>query len=248
MSADAVLLVDAGNSRVKWGVAVAGGWLDRGQLDTALAAERFAEVALGLRGQVSAALGCQVAGPRVAAGLEAAAARAGLSLRWNRACASQCGVVNGYEVPESLGADRWAALVAARHRVGGPCLVVNAGTAITIDSLDGDGRFLGGMILPGIDTMLDLMASSTAGLPRAPGYHEPFPVRTADAMTTGAIEAAAGAAQRAHERLGNHCHAHVTTVVSGGAGGRLAPLLPGRVLEVDQLVLEGLRVVAGVDP
>src|SRR5687767_15371804 len=62
---------------------------------------------------------------------------------WLRAESERCGVRNRYEIPDRLGPDRWAALIAARELHAGPCLVVNAGTATTVDMLSEDGSFLG---------------------------------------------------------------------------------------------------------
>ena len=65
----------------------------------------------------------------------------------------QCGVRNGYAKPAQLGSDRWAALIAAWHLVQRKCLVVDSGTATTIDTLSGQGEFVGGLILPGVELM-----------------------------------------------------------------------------------------------
>jgi type III pantothenate kinase len=64
----------------------------------------------------------------------------------------RCGVVNAYEEPGRLGVDRWLALLGAASLVDGDCLVIDAGSAITLDLLRADGRHLGGAILPGINT------------------------------------------------------------------------------------------------
>ncbi len=64
------------------------------------------------------------------------------------------GVINGYRQPERLGVDRWLALIGAAGLVDGDCVVIDAGSAITLDLLRGDGQHLGGAILPGINTSL----------------------------------------------------------------------------------------------
>src|SRR5665811_873452 len=76
----------------------------------------------------------------------------------------QCGVRNGYSNAGQLGSDRWAALIAAWHLVRGKCLVVNCGTAITIDTLSEEGKFLGGLILPGVDLMRRSLVAATSQL------------------------------------------------------------------------------------
>jgi type III pantothenate kinase len=174
----------------------------------------------------------------------AAVVARGVDMRWNVSQASQAGVTNGYDEPSRLGADRWAALIGARARVGSACVVVNAGTAITVDSLSRDGQFLGGIILPGLETMLHALEVRTAGLRRLPGSHRDFPTTTADAMTTGVVDAAVGAVQRVQGRLALLVRGEVRTLLSGGAAESLRPHLADGCECVDQLVLEGLRVAA----
>jgi len=80
------------------------------------------------------------------------AARFGDAVTRCRSEAESCGVVNGYDEPGRLGVDRWLALLGAASLVAGDCVVIDAGSAITLDLLRGDGRHLGGAILPGIRT------------------------------------------------------------------------------------------------
>jgi len=243
MSAPTVLVVDAGNTRLKWGLAREGRWLLRDAVDTEDAAGLEHTLAR-LPVTPSAAVGCNVAGAAVGVRVSAVIAARGVELRWNIPRASQAGVTNGYDEPSRLGADRWAALIGAWAQVGSACVVVNAGTAITVDSLSPDGRFLGGIILPGPETMLHALEVRTAGLRRMPGSHRDFPTTTADAMTTGVVDAAVGAVQRVQERLARLVSGQVRTLLSGGAAASLRPHLADGCECVDQLVLEGLRVVA----
>ena len=89
---------------------------------------------------------------------------------------SQCSVSNGYDEADRLGSDRWAALIAAHHlHPDRDLLVVQAGTAVTIDTLSAQGNFRGGMIVPGFRLMLDALARSTAGLDTGREKSAPFP-------------------------------------------------------------------------
>src|SRR5258707_3910955 len=94
-----------------------------------------------------------VAGGSVRKKLETLLARRSMVPTWVKAKRRECGVTNGYGRPDQLGADRWAALIGAWSILRGPCLVVSAGTATTVDILRGDGGFVGGGILPGLDLM-----------------------------------------------------------------------------------------------
>lgn len=157
--------------------------------------------------------------------------------------AAACGVVNGYRDPAQLGADRWAAVVAAWQRTRGACLVVCAGTATTIDALDETGRFPGGLILPGLDLMRSALSNGTARLPLGQGRQVAFPAATDDAIISGCLAAQAGAI--AHQL--RHLPAGVPCWLTGGAAPLIAPLLDAPCQQVEHLVLEGLGHLAWRD-
>lgn len=238
-----VLCIDSGNSRIKWGLAAGDGWLARG----ALAHDAVAELAQALQDHLVPArvLIANVAGAPALAAIHAALAEMTLaqdSIVEVRAEAMRAGVRNGYREPGRLGVDRWCALIGARAQVSGAALVVMAGTATTVDTLTADGLFRGGLILPGIDLMRRSLARDTAGLPFADGQHQAWPQCTDDAIVTGILEAQAGAIERAWRRLADPA---APCLLSGGAAGRLAGLLDLPVQAVENLPLEGLRVLAG---
>ena len=142
----------------------------------------------------SRVVGVNVAGEAARVRLEAQLARWRIAPEWLTAGAAACGVQNRYARPAQLGADRWASLCAARRRsladdlFPPACVVVNAGTAVTVDALDADGVFRGGLILPGLRLMLRALAENTAALKVAPGEMRPFPDNTADALYSGAMQ------------------------------------------------------------
>ncbi|MBM3346978.1 MAG: type III pantothenate kinase, partial [Betaproteobacteria bacterium] len=186
-----------------------------------------------------------VAGEGARAALSGALANLVAPVTWARSRAAQCGVSNGYGRPETLGVDRWAALIGARHRHAGDCIVVGAGTATTIDILRATGEFRGGVILPGLDLMKRSLAENTARLPLADGAFADEPRSTEDAIETGALHAQAGAIERMHARAGG---ARAACFLSGGTAARIAAQLslPHRVL--DHLVLDGLVRIALEEP
>lgn len=238
-----VLCIDSGNSRIKWGLAYGNCWLARG----ALAHDAAAELAPALREHPMATrvLIANVAGAQALVAIHAALT--GMTLAPDsivdvRAEAMRAGVRNGYREPSRLGVDRWCALIGARAQVSGAALVVMAGTATTVDTLTADGLFRGGLILPGIELMRRSLARDTAGLPFAEGQHQPWPQCTDDAIVSGILEAQAGAIERAWHRLDNPA---APCLLSGGAAGRLAGLLDLPVKAVEDLPLDGLRVLAG---
>jgi type III pantothenate kinase len=163
---------------------------------------------------------------------------------WLRAETERCGVRNLYERPEQLGPDRWAALIAARAlHASGPALVVNAGTATTVDMLSGDGRFLGGAILPGVELMRFVLHEHTGRLPIQEGKYRDTPRNTVDAIETGCRHAQAGAIERMY-RAFRELDANPLCVVSGGAGQSLMDQLSAPRRYVENLVLDGLARIA----
>ena len=237
-----ILAIDAGNSRIKWGLAEDGTWLRQSWVPTQEAGSLGA--AWRRLPSPQAVIAANVAGDLVERALAAAARRFHRRIRFVHAAVSQCGVRSSYDYPEQLGADRWAALIGAWHLYRGPCVVVGAGTTMTVDALATDGVFLGGMIVAGLDLMREALARGTAGLKAEAGQFAFFPASTADAIESGAVNALAGAVERMLRFLREAGQAAPLIVLSGGAAPQLAPQLNGGVEVVDNLVLEGLTRIA----
>jgi type III pantothenate kinase len=236
-----ILAIDAGNSRIKWGVHADGSWEVQGWVETASAAKLARAWAdLG----PDAVIASNVAGSRVQGRIAGAARRFGRQARFLRSAALQCGVRNSYDQPAQLGPDRWAALIGARGLHRGACVVVGAGTTLTVDALSADGVFLGGMIVPGAGLMRAALARNTARLRPKAGRYAYFPASTADAIESGAVNALAGAVERMLRFMREAGEDALLTVVSGGGAQALAAHLNGMVEVVDNLVLEGLVRIA----
>lgn len=227
-----ILCLDAGNTRLKYGLTDGAGWRQCG----ALHYPDFAGLPAALAAKPTRIVACNVAGAAVRQRIEALAGSLGIPLLWLASSAAACGVRNGYDTPQQLGADRWAALIGARALHDGAAVVVMAGTATTIDALDDTGRFRGGLILPGLALMRAALAGNTAGLPHATGHYRELPTNTDDAIVSGAIHATLGAIERIRATLG----AGSRCLISGGAAGELAPHLAVAHRLIENLVLEGL--------
>lgn len=234
-----ILCLDSGNSRIKWGGHDGSRWLGQGALDHGEVA-RLSEIAArwpDCERLLLANVAGAAAGERIRAALGPLAGR----LTEVRSTAAAAGVVNGYRFPEKLGVDRWCALIGARSLAAGPLLVVMAGTATTVDTLAADGRFLGGLILPGVQLMREALGQGTAGLPLAAGEYREHPQCTEDAIHSGVLAAQAGAIERAYARLpeaGGLC------LLAGGNAGLIAPLLAIPCRQAANLPLEGLKEIA----
>jgi type III pantothenate kinase len=242
MVPDAILAIDAGNTRIKWGLHEAGAWRATGAVETT----NTDALAVSLRGAMpaTAAIASNVAGAAVHAAIETACKDAGMPVRFVRSEAKQLGVTSGYRDPSQLGTDRWVALIAAHHARTGHKLVINAGTALTIDALTGDGRFLGGVIVPGPALMRRSLDRATAALRESEGALREFPASTPEAIATGAILACAGAADRVAQSMDAHGTPPGLIILSGGAARELASAL-GLPHELhENLVLDGLQLIA----
>lgn len=235
-----MLLLDVGNSRCKWALVQDGAWLRQGVVgNTEWIALQHAFAALPVPARI---LVSNVAGEAMAQCLSGVCSGWQRPLEFITACAEQCGVRNSYERPERLGSDRWAALIAAWDRTHAACLVVNCGTATTIDALSVQGEFLGGLILPGVSLMQHSLATNTAQLNAEQGELQDFPRNTADAIHSGMLRATLGAIRHQFGLLQAH-GGNVRCLLGGGAAGIVLPHLDLPSERMDNLVLQGLQII-----
>ena len=246
------VLVDVGNTRIKWatleGGALArrGNAVHRGALDAALAA--FAAALPKSPGRVVVA---NVAGEALAARLEKlVAARPGASLELVATSAERFGVRCAYREPSRLGVDRWVAVVAAHHTARGAACVIDAGTAVTFDAVDATGAHLGGLILPGAALLAAALDKNTSDIgTTAPVIDVPRGVdllgkSTAAAVGNAAWLALAAALDRAAATVARGLGGAPVVYLTGGDAPALAPWLETRVEQRADLVLEGLKLFA----
>lgn len=235
-SAATRLCIDAGNTRIKWGLHDGTAWCAKGHVPTVQAGD----LATALAGLPAAECRISnVAGPEVAAWIEAALPGGpGLETRWLKSRPQGNGLRLRYD-SERLGSDRYAALIAAR--LYAPCVVVCAGTAITVDGLDADGVFRGGLILPGRRLLTGVWSGATHALESAPGRVCDWPQTTVDALESGRIWAVVGAIEKI--RGGLAANAKPRILLSGGDADWLVPHVPPPCTVVEDIVLEGLRCV-----
>lgn len=256
-----ILLLDIGNTRVKWA------WLEEFSLGASAAAAHDtthrawqAEIEADGRAPHRILVG-NVAGPAVR----------DVVIEWARrhfrvhpeilaAQAQACGVRNAYAAPEMLGIDRWLSLLAARRASQRPTCVLAAGTAFTVDALDATGRHLGGFILPGLQLLNESLAATAAetGLPTS-SLQDPFAVDLGGDAAISAVNAGwasdvpqpsgplallAATADRTIQHLAERSGSEPRVVLTGGDSTTLAPLLRHRPTVMPDLVMSGLALVA----
>lgn len=163
------------------------------------------------------------------------------------ATASACGVTNAYTDPETLGVDRWAAMLAAHREYPGNVCVVDCGTAVTLDLVTAVGGHRGGLILPGLEILQQQLLQNTAQL-RMSGMRPvttPLADTTTAGVSAGAVYLLAAAIDRCVADMRAEQGAGIDIVVTGGDAGRILPLLQGNAYHAENLVLSGIAMLAG---
>ena len=243
-----LLVIDSGNTRTKWALADNAGKLSPMEicLNANIAKANFPTA------QAQSAVIANVAGEAMAQQLTQLLQP--IKAHFISASVQACGVKNSYQ--NTLGADRWAALVAAWRNTKHATVVVNAGTAITIDCIGKDGAFVGGTIMPGLRLMHESLSKNTAQLRvdevNASDFDADFPANTQDGIETGCLNAVAGAIHLMQKRLEKHSGWLPKLIISGGDAHKIAKALSTPILNIstkqviiaDSLVLQGLVLLS----
>jgi type III pantothenate kinase len=244
-----ILLIDVGNSRLKW--AWADGDLCSEQISLAHDGEPapgWLQLVVATGRQPQRILVSNVAGPRFAEVLRGALTRQfGVDPEFASVAANAAGVTCAYREPQQLGVDRWLAVIGAWHRAQRAVCVVDSGTATTVDAVDDAGLHLGGMILPGLDLMTESLFKRTSDIAQAvnPGPSSRvtiFADTTSAAVRSGAVFATAALAERAAGELEKRTGRAPALYLTGGTATRIAPSLARANEVVPDLVLRGLAI------
>jgi type III pantothenate kinase len=236
------LLLDIGNSRLKWAWAE-GLTLEHcesvGYRPSKLA---YALSELRLDTAPEAIWVSNVAGAQAVEAISAwAAAQWGLKPAFVKSEARACGLINAYAAPARLGVDRWLAMIAALHHGSGAVCVVDAGTALTVDAVSADGRHLGGLIAPGIASMrLILHERTQLSLPQEGGALSLFAGDTDSAIASGTLHGALALVERVYAELASLYDNAPRAELTGGESPLLHPHLQEGWTLAPHLVLEGL--------
>jgi type III pantothenate kinase len=155
------------------------------------------------------------------------------------------GLRNGYREPHTLGADRWAALIGARAETERSVCVVDCGTAVTIDALNADGEFVGGVIFPGVALLREALTRGTAGIRMAEGDEISCLARaTADGVAAGSVYGLAGAIVNVTREFEEALEEPMELLMTGGDADRVIAYLARPARHVPDLVLKGLARIA----
>ena len=238
------LLLDGGNSQLKWA------WVENGTFSEVGRAPyrdltQLGEEWLQFADDDVKIVGCAVCGSVKKAMVEEQLTR---PVEWLSSMPQALGIRNHYRRPEEHGSDRWFNALGSRRFTQNACVVVSCGTAITTDALTEDNHYLGGTIMPGFHLMKEAMALKTANLNRPIGKVYPFPTTTPNAIASGMMDAVCGALMMMHGRLKDKTGEGkpVDIIITGGGAARVVQALPesfvhdNQVKIVDNLVIHGL--------
>jgi type III pantothenate kinase len=253
-----LLLVDIGNTRVKWARLVDGkmgrqhaaanaGW-GPGEYSRRI-------IGRGWSRDEGRIVVSSVAGDDVNRALTAAAREAKSPVpEFVASERSAAGITTEYLDPWRLGVDRFVGAIGAHHLASGqPVCVVNVGTAITIDLVDGSGSHHGGAILPGPALMVSSLLTQTSGIRRRAtggpsGITSLFAKTTRTAIGQGARYAAAAVVDRAIEEARIQVGSRPLVLLTGGGSADIKPLIRSPAVSLPDLVLHGLAVWARQTP
>lgn len=239
------LLVDVGNSRLKWAWAAAGRWTPGGsEAHPGADLPALLDSVWGIHPRPRQVVLASVAAPARTQELIAwLQARWGLSPHVVRAQPALLGVQNRYDDPTRLGADRWAALIAARALTPHAACVISCGTAVTVDALSATGEFLGGVILPGLRLARQCLLTHTQ-LREIDGEDmHCFARNTGDGVAAGTLFGLAGGIDRVIDEFSSALGATARVIVAGGDAARIVPRLRHPAIEAPDLVLKGLALI-----
>ena len=240
---DKMLLLDAGNSKLKWA------WVENGRITAADKAAYWNLEPLAHSWQQHGGEHVRIIGSAVCgeAKQQAVAEQLGREPEWLGSMPQALGIRNHYRRVSEHGADRWFNILGSRLFTEHACVVGSCGTAVTIDALTADNHYLGGSIMPGFNLMKEAMAQHTANLNRPTGRAYPFGTTTANAMAGGMLDAICGAVLLMHTRLQQkHPGQIVAVIITGGGAAKVKQGLPEQfaldnpIQIVDNLVLHGL--------
>ena len=245
------LLLDAGNTRLKWGICVDGSITRTGIFSQdPLTKSGLAKLAAKLPRKVDTILASNVAGPSFATKLSSVIGlHCGQDVRFARSEREAFGIQNAYRQPRRLGVDRWVAMIGARAESKAALCVVDAGSAITIDAVDRHGQHLGGQIIPGLHLMHRSLEGETSGISGLrvrsgdPGSGMALFARgTERGVQAGALNAICGAIERSVAIM-RKAGLRPKIILTGGGATPILKQLGDKVLHRPHLVLQGLATM-----
>lgn len=240
-----VILMDAGNSRIKWcwltekglGTVNYRSYEELGKVDTltALLSEQKPDQLVAVH----------VLGDKFDDTIRLTSQTLDIDYHIVRSLADAYGVKNAYDKPAQLGADRFVALAGAHHHYKNRAvIVIDCGTAVTIDGISSSGQHIGGVIIPGLQLWADTLINNTEMLHASDTLaSEVFATNTKDGINSGRLLGLSGAINNICDVMENNMQAPIKRVLCGGDSPTLSALMPDSYELMPDLVLHGLRII-----
>lgn len=240
-----ILLIDAGNTQIKWRCLVQGELFGGGQqVHHGNLSPDLLHKIWGSLAAPSSVWGVNVAGVRIAEQISQwSISKWGLIPNFVTASQQMGNVANGYHEPEKLGADRWMALVGADHIMQGACCIADCGSAVTIDCMNGVHEHIGGLIIPGLTMMPQCVSNNTAEVTFTAGETVWLGRDTASCLTSGAVHSIVGALQRMAGLMEDRFSPPMICIITGGDAPKLLPWLGKEWIYEPDLIFIGLSAV-----
>jgi type III pantothenate kinase len=246
-----ILVIDVGNTRLKWAWLTSTGLSDQQAVVHRDTKPAIWTTAVFKSGQTpNRVLVSNVAGPEMGKTLAKLAKKIfRVNAEFITAAREYHGLTNGYLDPTLLGADRWLALIGAWTKARAALCVVDAGTAVKVDSVDSSGQHQGGLIAPGIHMMREALMNKTSDIAKAASNSSPslagvLANNTIAAVSRGAVFALAGMADRAAEVIEQSTGTTPRLFITGGDASMITGTMRSHGEIVPDLVLQGLAVIA----
>ncbi|MCW9014772.1 MAG: type III pantothenate kinase [Gammaproteobacteria bacterium] len=242
-----MLVVDIGNTRIKWGIWDADGLSPVGAED--YHADRLASDMEQWFGSVKPQQAIFVSS--VASQEVNAVVNQWFEVHWQQSAVfvktqpSQLGVVNSYQQAEQMGVDRWVAMLAARAMYPGQAIcIIDAGTAVTVDILAADGQHLGGLIMPGMALMRQSLYQRASALRNMAGNEVELANNTADAVHSGCLALLGNGLSGLYRKFAGKIDGELVCLITGGDGKKIAENTELDCYLEPNLILYGLRLIA----
>ena len=241
------LLVDIGNSRIKWAI------LQVGALESHSFTRKKTGIKSSLKSEwkaledITSVHVSNVAGDKIAQQLtEWTEKQWDITPKFVQSEKKRFGVTNSYEQAELLGVDRWLALIAARQHARQATCVIDCGTAITIDIVTKYGQHQGGMILPGLSLMRDALLDKTSDISGTieDSNFKTLAINTQSAVQAGTLYMVTASLERLIDDLREQFNNRIRFIITGGDAESLIPLLPTQISHYPDIVLKGLAYYA----
>ncbi len=240
------LLVDIGNTRVKWALARAADFIEQNRFVWELGAmQRLLDCQWGQLDRPESIAISNVAGDVIE---EAVTdwCRKNWSINPDIAVVSRkaCGVTNSYSQPQQLGIDRWLAILGGWSMVKGSVCVIDCGSAVTIDVLDANGVHQGGLIAPGLSLSARALTDHTHALNAE--VRKNFPMlasSTEDAINSGCYHQFIGGIQYMIGRIRQQFGSSIQFIITGGDAEQVIHAIDDELISEPDLVLKGLMLI-----